>query len=476
MLTKLGKDSVIYGGSDFFIKLISFFTFPLIATTLTPANFGTLELITTLVGLLGLFMNCGVNNAVQRFYWDQDITEEQRSPLVSSGLALQLMFWIALSAVLFLMLPIIEIFIDISAYGFSYLAFIAALVLVYVTQATQYIQDVIRLHFKPLQFFIFSFCGRSISAIAALIVVVGFAGGIDGLLATQAAIGLLALPLGLYFIRQEIKASFDKEQAKNLLSFGAPFIFMGMAYWVFSSTDRWMLSALSSIEETGQYSVAFRFASIVFFISTAFGQAWSPYAIKVKADSPNTYRKKYADIFIVLVFVMLIVGGGLALFSGEIIGVVMTPEYYPSALAFAILAFAIIMQSTQQITAIGISLEKRTSLFAKISWVAAVLNVAGNYVLIPQYGATGAAIATFLSYLFITGCYLFYTQRLHALHITWHKLIGLCLLGSCVLAVAIIFNTTDLNIEIILSKLGFAAFCLGCGYFLLPRKDVLNDP
>jgi len=137
MLTKLGKDSVIYGGSDFFIKLISFFTFPLIATTLTPANFGTLELITTLVGLLGLFMNCGVNNAVQRFYWVPDITEEQRSPLVSSGLALQLMFWIALSAVLFLMLPIIEIFIDISAYGFSYLAFIAALVLVYVTQATQ---------------------------------------------------------------------------------------------------------------------------------------------------------------------------------------------------------------------------------------------------------------------------------------------------------------------------------------------------
>ena len=61
----------------------------------------------------------------------------------------------------------------------------------------------------------------------------------------------------------------------------------------------------------------------------------------------------------------------------------------------------------------GISIERKTKLFALGSWIAATLNFASNWVLIPRIGALGAGIATFISYSFLSSFYLYWTQRLH---------------------------------------------------------------
>ena len=56
-----------------------------------------------------------------------------------------------------------------------------------------------------------------------------------------------------------------------------------------------MLTAFTSLEEVSVYSVAFRFSSIILFITTAFGMAWGPVAIKIKSENPSKYKKFYAD-------------------------------------------------------------------------------------------------------------------------------------------------------------------------------------
>lgn len=474
-LKNLGKDTLIYGGSDILIKFIAFFTFPVIASTLTPANFGVLELIMTLIGLLSLFVNCGVNNAVQRFYWDEGMTARQRMKYISTGFFLQLIFWSILILLLIGFVPYIENKVIVLGYGFGNIAIFSAFTLIIINQFTQYIQDIIRLYFKPVKFFIFSFLGRALTAILAMIVVVFYAGGIDGLLITQALIGVLVLPLGFYFIRFDFRFTFDRVIAQKIISYGYPFIFMGLAYWIFSSMDRWMLASMASLEETGQYSVAFRFSTLVFLVSTAFGQAWSPYAIKLKTDYPETYRQTYVNIFFLLIYTMLFIGGGLALFSGELIGLIMADEYAHSSVPLAILSFAIIMQSTQQITAAGISIEKKTKILAIVSWFAALVNLAGNYFLIPIWGATGAATATLLSYSFITVTYLIFSQKLHYLPIKWSIVFVFIGLGCCILSISILFNTVEINLILILCKILFGLICCVLGYWAFPFKKIVNN-
>ena len=95
-----------------------------------------------------------------------------------------------------------------------------------------------------------------------------------------------------------------------------------------------------------------------------------------------------------------------------------------------------VLFGTTQITAIGISISRKTHLFARATWGIAALNLMLNIVLIPLAGATGAAIATAISYGVLTGLYLFWTQRLHPLPLEVSKFVYsmLCCCAGLLLA------------------------------------------
>ena len=472
MIKKLGKDSAVYGGGDFVGKMVAFFIFPIIAAALSPFAFGALELIVTSTALLGLVVNCGLNNALQRFYWDKDTLKAQRPSLVSTGLAVQTAFGIIAIIMSLFALPVILPEVEKSGLPVTWVGLLAALFLIVFTHWLHYLLDVTRLHFSPFKFLSLSLISRVFGLLLALLAVVYWDWGLDGMLGMQACVAFGLLPLALWMVRKDLTLELDRIWAQKLVVYGYPFIFVGLAYWLFGSMDRWMLASMSSVEETGIYSVAFRFASIVFFVSTAFSKAWSPIAIKYRTDNPSGYRQFYAQILLLLFFVMMIIGGGLAIFSGEIIKLIMPSDYVGSALPLAILCFGVILQATLQVTAIGISLEKKTYLFARLSWLTALINLGLNWILIPEYGAVGAALATSISYLILTGTYLFWTQRLHTLPISWKSLSWLLFLSSLLAAMAIYANHYSFSWEILGFKVLLLTVCACLGWLALPIKDL----
>jgi len=470
---RLAKDSAIYGGADFLTKLLSFFAFPIIAAELSPKAFGALELILTVTTLFGLVLNCGLNNAVQRFYWDKNTTTTQQPLVVTSGLVAQLIF--GFLAVFFglLLVPVVMPWMSAEKWPLTWVALVAALMVMALSQWSQYILDVIRLHFAPWRFFTVALVSRVVTMAFGLIGVVILGLGVDGLLAAQAIVLLLMTPFSLWLIRKDINFSkVDLNWFKELVRFGYPFIFAGLAYWLFGSMDRWMLASMTSVEEVGIYSVASRFASVVVFVSIAFGQAWSPVAMKIRTDHPERYRIIYGQVLLLLLFTMLAVGGGIALFAGELIGLIMPADYHASALPLAILCFGIILQSTQQVTAIGISLEKKTYLFARLVWLAAVVNFVANWVLISSFGAAGAAWATLIAYIVLTGSYLYYTQLLHPIVLEWSRLSALVFLGISAALVSVTTISLHLDLQVVAGKILFSLFFLILGWKLIPLHSV----
>ena len=428
MKYNLLKDSVVYGGADAISKLLAFVAFPIIAAALSPDAFGTMELLLTSTALLAMLMNCGLNNALQRFYWDADTLVDQRPVVVSSGFVTLFVFGCLAMLLGLAMLPLAEKYIEAHHLPMSWAAVVAGLVLMAATQYLTYCLDVTRLHFAPWKFFSLSLLSRTLGLALAVLVVLQLNWGVDGIMEVQALAVCLALPLGLWLIRKDLVRNISFGWIKELVKFGYPFIFASMAYWLFASMDRWMLASMSSVAEVGMYSVAFRLAAIVMFFSTAFGQAWSPYAITLKTDFPDSYREQYVRIFMLLLAAMGLVGGSLALFSGELVAAIMPEAYLHSALPLAILSIGLVFQATTQVTALGISLEKKTHILARLAWMTAVCNFLLNLLLIPLFGAAGAAWATLLSYMILTSAYLYYTQKLHPLPIQWFHLIGLSVL------------------------------------------------
>lgn len=460
MLRKLAKDSAIYGSADLLAKLILFISFPLVASALKPAAFGMLELIATASALIGFFVGCGLNNAVSRYYWDEGTRADDRPRLVTSAFAAQLAFGLFSLCLLAVFSPGILWYGKTEENNLSYYVLVAASLLMVFKIWVQYVLDVLRLHMKSFRFCVVMLLSHALGAICSVIAVVSLDWQILGFLGAQALAMCLALPLGLWLIRSDIVFSLDWIWLKRLIKFGYPYIFATIAYWLMGSIDRWMLAEMVSMEAVGVYSVAARFAMIVVFISTAFGTAWSPYAIKLKTDHPDTYRSLYMDVLLVLIIVMLVVGGTIALFSGELIGSLMPAEYVDSSIPLAILCFGVVLQSTLQISAIGISLAEKSHLIARSTWMAAFVNIALNWILIPLYGVVGASVATLLSYLFLTSIYFYYTQRVHRLPLPRCRLICLACLACLVFSVSIYFQFGAFDWKIMAYKISFALVCL----------------
>jgi O-antigen/teichoic acid export membrane protein len=424
----LARDSAIYGGADLASKAVVFLTFPLIAAAISPSAFGALELMLTATALLGIATNCGLNNALHRYYWDPQIAPEQRPTLVSSGLVAQAAFLLIAVVLALLMLTVYGRQLSEWLAPLGLIGMLAALVLMVANQLVQYLLDVIRLQMAPWRFFGVAMVSRVLTAIAGVMAVTWLALGLNGLVAAQALMALLAVPLALYAVRRDLQWRFDPQLARLLVRFGHPFIYTGLAFWLFGAMDRWLLAAMATVEEVGIYSVAFRFATVMLFVSMAFGQAWSPVAVKVRTDHPQAYRHIYVDVLLALCSGMLIFGAAIALFSVEVIDTLMPEEYRGAALPLSALALGLVLQASMQVTALGISLSNKPQLFAKLSWLAAGLNLLLNLLMIPSMGAFGAAVATSLSYLFLTSSYAYYTQRLHPLPMPWRKLLVLAAL------------------------------------------------
>lgn len=72
MLGRLAKDMAIYGAGDMVFKFLAFAIFPIYAHLFRVDQFGIMELVNTLAGLISIFLSLGITSAVQRFYWDPD--------------------------------------------------------------------------------------------------------------------------------------------------------------------------------------------------------------------------------------------------------------------------------------------------------------------------------------------------------------------------------------------------------------------
>lgn len=471
IVQKLGKDATIYGGSDFITRLVAFFVFPLIAAALSADGFGALELLVTVTSLLGMVMNCGLNNAVQRHYWDKETPPAARPSIVTSGFFALFTFGLALLVCVLIISPFLHPFLEDKGVPFGWIALIAATCVAVFTQWIQYFLDVARLQFSVWKFFRLAVSSRVFSLIAGVVALVGFDLGIEGLLTGQAIILLLLLPFALLSVQKDFRfSSFEYHRMVSLVQFGYPFIHAGIAFWLLGAIDRWMLAYMLNTEEVGIYSVAFRLASVVLFVSIAFGQAWSPISVKIRTDYPSQYRSIYGEVLVLLLVIMMVSAGGFSLFAGEVIGFLMPVEYRHSAIPLIILCFGIVLQATQQITAVGISLEKKTFLFARLAWLTAIVNFLVNWVLIPYFGATGAAIGTLISYIFLTGGYLVFTQILHPILLHWKSLFLVFSAGFGIFFVSIILLSFSLEWQILLFKvfLGIA------GLIFLWTKISLN--
>jgi O-antigen/teichoic acid export membrane protein len=473
VLDRLLRDGAIYGSADALSRVVAFVTFPIIAGVLSLDGFGLLELAMTLVTMGGVLVRCGMNNAVQRFYWDPLTTEDQRPSVVSAGLTITLVLGILLALLAYAFHPMVLSLGGARVAPLGAVGVLGLALLLPLTTWNQFLQDILRLHFVPWKFLGFSFLTRAFSAVLAAVAALMLHAGVGGILFAQALVLLVSFPLGLWLIRKDLTIRMSPVWTKRLLAYGAPLILTEAAFWLFSSIDRWMLASMVGAHEVGIYSAAFRISVLASFVAMAFGMAWSPYAVKLQSEYPNSFKDIYSEILVLLLLVMLTIGGAIALFSGEVIAVLLPVEFAGAAAPLCILALCVVIQATQQVTAVGISMSQKTHLFVYLVWAAAGINVLINLALIPQMGATGAAWATLVAHLMLTMGYMFCSQRVYPIPYPKLRLLWLGAISAVLLWSALTLQSSEISANLIALKAAILITCVLLGWPAI-RMQVLR--
>jgi O-antigen/teichoic acid export membrane protein len=399
----------LYGTGDFIHKLALFMALPIYTRVFTPEEYGTWSFVATAVGLLGGVLILGGDSAFSLFFFEAKSETEKQ--LVTSTWFGFLFAWSV--AVIFLCLPFTSVFSTLS-FGTGKHAALFALTLLAspLTLINTMCGQALRCRFQPRLFMILSVCSSLLSVGFSLFGVVVLELGLRGVMGGVLLAALFMLPIRLWTVRDLLRPMFSIEVLRRLLAFGVPLVPSGLAYWVFAVSDRVLLGRLSTLEQVGLYTLANQVTIVLSFINGAWGQAWSPHAVKVYVE-----QRQVAPVFFGRVLTYILCGFGLlsvvlTTFSKEVLMILSTPSYYPAGLAIGPLALGFVAYSSTQVTALGISFSKKTQYFAIFSWIAALMNLGVNVLLIPKWGMMAASWTTFGAYLFLTITYMITSHRL----------------------------------------------------------------
>jgi O-antigen/teichoic acid export membrane protein len=205
------------------------------------------------------------------------------------------------------------------------------------------------------------------------------------------------------FTRKKYYFQFSRVWAKKMIKYGFPLVWAGIAVWVYSVSDRFILLHFHDSTQIGYYSIGSTFAQPIGLISMAVQMSFGAifYEVFHKELSKEKYqsRKLLRDVVTVYIIIASIAACYLSIFAYEIIGFITTPEYLPGIIIVPIISLALIFAQLSEVVPVGISISEKTWHFTWIIGVAASVNLILNFIFIPSYGYAGAAATTLAAYL-----------------------------------------------------------------------------
>lgn len=199
----------------------------------------------------------------------------------------------------------------------------------------------------------------------------------------------------------KLRWKFDYTLWKQLIQYGLPVLFAGLAFGVNEHFDKIMLDHLLPVSvaksEVGAYAACYKIGLFMVLYRTAYTLGIEPFFFSHAGNenAPQTYATvtKYFVIFGSLIFL------GVVVFSDIIkIFLVPNPAYWEAMKVVPLIILANFFLGIYTNLSVWYKLIDKTKIGAYISAFGAVVTLLLNYLLIPKFSYMGSAIATLAAY------------------------------------------------------------------------------
>lgn len=424
----VAKHSTVYAVGTMLRQSVALVLLPLYTSYLTPADYGVKELIGLSMDIAGVLLATAVSSSLYRFYFDSDDPHRRNLVMSTAVLALGGFGLLGMLVLMPLTGSLAGMILDDPGLS-GYL--IISLGTLWFQTINQISYAWLRAHQRSVQYVAVSLVNFVVSIGLNIYFIVSLNLGVMGILLSTlltSAIAFLFLTVPLLV---KIRLKFDRKILGEMLAYGWPNIVSSLAAMVVKMADRFFLKAYFGIAEAGIYSLGCRFAAVPNqFISEPFNQTWMPrrFEIAKEPNSETTFGRIFTYYLCLIAFAGLIVSG----LTADLIKLMATSQFWSAAAVVPVLVLANIVYTFHFHFNIGLLLEKKTKYIAVVNLTNVVLVLAFYWLLIPRYGAMGAAVASLIAYAFKAIMTFVLGRRFYPIHFEARRALKLLVVSAIV--------------------------------------------
>jgi len=186
-------------------------------------------------------------------------------------------------------------------------------------------------------------------------------------------------------------------RAKALLADSWPLLLSGIAIVIYMKIDQIMLGQMVGDEAVGIYSAAVRISEVWYFIPMMIVASVFPAILEAKKRSEAQYYQRLQHLYDLMVWLSVAVALPMTFLSTPIVTLLFGENFSASGTVLAIHIWAAVFVFLGVASSKWFLAENRQMLSFQRTALGAVVNVILNFLLIPDFGPVGAAVATVIS-------------------------------------------------------------------------------
>lgn len=203
--------------------------------------------------------------------------------------------------------------------------------------------------------------------------------------------------LGLYKWRGGPPLHISPSKGRSLLRQSGSFILCGLMVSVYNCTDRFMLKHLLDEASVGYYATATSLATVWTFVLSAVIDSVTPGIMQAFHEDRERYTRHNRQLYALVFYLSAGVSAVITLLARPAVGLLYGQEYLPSVRPMQVITWYNAFSYLGVARGAWVVCEGKQQYLTPLYIGSALVNVVLNFLLIPRWGATGAAVASLLT-------------------------------------------------------------------------------